>query len=317
VSAPPRPEGSLARPRWWGAWLAVGALRTLAVLPLRAHGPAGRALGALLRRLLSRRTVVEDNLARALPELSVEARTRLVAAHYDALGRAALETALAWWGSDRRLAGLARVEGLAHVRGAVAAGRGVILVGGHFTTLELAARLLRPVLDIDVTYRHVDHPVFDLVMQRGRHRSAARLIPKHRLTGMLRSLGDGRVVWFAVDQWHSGPNAALVPFFGVPTGTTTAVSRIAARTGAAVVPFFPARLEDGTYRLSFQPPLADFPGPDPVADAARLNARVEAAVRAHPEQYLWLHRRFKPIDDWTAGGRASPDTMTSSATHEP
>jgi KDO2-lipid IV(A) lauroyltransferase len=112
--------------------------------------------------------------------------------------------------------------------------------------------------------------------------------------GLLRQLKNNQAVWYAPDQNYSGKQSVFAPFFGIAAATTSATARLAAASGAAVVPFFQERLP-GTrgYRLVLEPALEDFPGDDPAADTARVNAVIEEHVRRAPAQYLWVHRRFK------------------------
>ena len=116
--------------------------------------------------------------------------------------------------------------------------------------------------------------------------------------GILRALRRNEAIWYAPDQNHGGSNPVFAPFFGIPAATITATSRLARTSGAAVVPFIPTRLADGTgYRLTLYPALEQFPGASPEVDSARINAFLEARIREQPAQYLWVHRRFKTRPD--------------------
>jgi KDO2-lipid IV(A) lauroyltransferase len=143
------------------------------------------------------------------------------------------------------------------------------MLTGHFTALDLGGRFLTLEAPVSALYRPHENPLFEEIVRRGRERSAERAIPKTDVRGMLRALRDNHAIWFAPDQSHR-------------------------RKHSAVVPFFPERLpgRDG-YRLVILPALEDFPSDDPVADAQRTNLLLEEHVRRIPEQYLWVHRRFK------------------------
>ena len=174
----------------------------------------------------------------------------------------------------------------------------MILLSAHFTSLEIGGRLLALRAPFHVLYREHKNPVFESVMRRARERHFEKAIPREDMRGLLRSLKENRAVWYAPDQNYGGEHSVYVPFFGVPAATITTTSRIARISGAAVVPFFPRRLGHGRgYRLILHPPLEDFPGEDPAADAARINRLIEAEIRKAPEQYLWVHRRFKTHPD--------------------
>ncbi|HUO82609.1 MAG TPA: lipid A biosynthesis acyltransferase [Gammaproteobacteria bacterium] len=282
-----------AAPRYWPVWLGLAGMRAGSWLPHGARMRLGRRLGAALyRKLAGRREIARRNIARCFAELGEPARRALLEAHFASLGIGLLEAALAWWAAERRIMLRVRFEGLEHLERALDAGRGVILLSAHFTTMDLGVRALGSRVSFDALYRPLGHPLFDEVMRRGRQRGMERALMKQDLRGMLRSLASNRAVWFAPDQAHAGANSARVPFFGVPAPTNTIISRLARRSGAQVIPFFPRREPDG-YRMTVLPALEAFPGTDAAADAACMNRLVEAQVRLAPEQYLWIHRRFK------------------------
>ena len=234
------------------------------------------------------------NLRLCFPGQSEDERRRLLKAHFDALGKGVVETALAWWGRSAPLQDRVRVVGLQHLQAARATGRGVILLSAHFTTLELGGRLLALQTPFHVLYRQHKNPLFEAVMQRARRRRFERAIARDDTRALLASLKAGMPVWYAPDQNHAGPQAVFVPFFGVPASTLTATARLARLSGAPVVPFFQARLPGSAgYLLVLCPALEDFPGADIEQDTARINQLLESVIREIPEQYLWVHRRFK------------------------
>ncbi|BCO31970.1 lipid A biosynthesis lauroyltransferase [Thiohalobacter sp. COW1] len=294
----PRPDPlppALLAPRHWPTWLLLGLGWGAAQLPWPLQRALGRGLGRLLYRLArERRRIARINLELCFPELDARARAVLLRQHFQSLGLGVIETAMSWWTPAQRLAGRYRLEGLEHLQAALARGRGVILLSAHFTTLEIAGRLLALQTPFHVLYRTHKNPVFERAMRRARERHFERAIAREDMRGFLRSLKRNMPVWYAPDQDYGREKSVFTPFFGVPAATITATSRLAAASGAAVVPFFPERRADGRgYILRLQPALADFPGASPEADAARINALIEAQVRTRPGQYLWAHRRFK------------------------
>lgn len=282
-------------PHCWGSWLSLAVLRLGVRFPYGRQLPLGRGIGRLLHLLLPRRRrIAERNLALCLPKLAPERRRELVRACFESIGIAFFEVALAWWGEDERLQALARVEGLEHLERALARGRGVILLSGHFTTLEIGARLLHRHQAFRPVYRASRNEVWDWAMLRGRERHVGQAIDRGDVRGILRVLRANGCVWYAPDQDYGREHSVFVPFFSVPTATITATSRLAALTGAAVVPLFQRRLPGtGGYVVTLEPALEAFPSGDDTADAARVSRLVEGWVRACPEQYLWTHRRFK------------------------
>jgi lipid A biosynthesis lauroyl (or palmitoleoyl) acyltransferase len=266
-------------------------------LPWPLQRMLGRAIGALLRLLLpGRRRVAERNLELCFPELGATEREALLREHFAALGTSLFEFGRAWWGSVAPMRRGLVVEGLEHIEAARAAGRGVIVVSGHFTTLEICGRLMCDHVPLAGMYRPHAEPAMEWAVRRGRARYAAAMFPKQDVRGAVRHLRQGGLLWYAPDQDPSRGDAVYVPFFGRPAHSLTSTHTLARLSGAAVVLFQHVRRPDGGYTLGLRP-LPDFPGTDPAADTARVIAGIEEMVRAAPAQYLWIHRRFKRQPD--------------------
>jgi len=297
----PRFRARFFHPRFWGLWLGLGLFWLVAQLPYAWLLRLGRGLGALTYRLAgSRRRIARRNLELCFPDLSAAERERLVRENFASMGIAFFEMAISWWWPRQRLSRLAHIEGLEHLQRAQAEGRGVILMALHFTTLEIGAALLGQRQTIDGMYREHANPVFDYVQRRGRerHNADAAAIEREDIRAMLKVLRAGRAIWYAPDQDYGRKQSLFVPLFGIPAATVTATTKFARLGKAQVMPFIQTRLADGSgYRLTIHPPLADFPGESEEADCRRINRWVEQAVRRHPEQYLWAHRRFKSRPD--------------------
>ena len=283
-------------PRFWPLWLALGVVRLLAALPFRAQRVAGQAIGGLAYLFGgTRKAIAARNLELAFPELGAAGQRQLLRRHFDSLGMSVIETGMCWWASDERIARLVEVNGFEHVEAALAAGHGGIMLTGHFTTLDLGGRFLTRLAPVSAMYRPHRNPLFEEIMRRGRERSARQAFVKSDVRAMIRALRTNHLVWYAPDQAHQrGKYSAVVPLFGIPAPTNTATSAFARLGKAPVIPFFPVRLPGAAgYRLEILPPLEDFPGADPAADAERINRLLEERIRQCPEQYLWVHRRFK------------------------
>ena len=288
-------QASLLAPRQWPAWLGAGVLKLLVWLPQRWILHAGAAFGAMIAPLLrERRHVVTRNLELCFPELDPVARARLRTAVLRDMGAMLGEFALGWMASDRKLERLrVRIDGMEHLQALRAQGRGALLVGGHFSHLELCARLISRQLRIAGMYRRMDSDVFEFLVLRARLGYADTMFDKDELRSTLKYMKRGGFIWYAPDQDMRGKDSVFAPFFGIPASTITATHHLARLSGAAVVPFFHRRLSDGGYALRLEAPLDDFPTDDVVADSARINALIERMVREAPEQYLWAHKRFK------------------------
>jgi KDO2-lipid IV(A) lauroyltransferase len=285
----------LLAPRHWPAWLAVGLLWCVAQLPYPAAIRVGEMLGTLLYPVVPRRRhIVLVNLGLCFPELSETQRRALARKNFRYTGRMLIEMALSWWAPPSRLPPLAHFKGLEHWEAARKTGRGVLLIGGHFTPMEMAARLAGLQTEFSVMYRRNNNPVFEYLtaLYRDRHYGAA--IPRNDIRALVRRLRQGDSVWYAPDQDYGRRHAVFAPFFGIPAATIAATSRIARMSGAVVLPAtYHGRDDASGYDITFLPPLTDYPTDDPEADAARMNRFFEEAIRHAPEQYFWAHRRFK------------------------
>jgi len=261
--------------------------------------PVQIVLGGLIGRFLylsmgERREVAWANLSVCFPELSRAQRAQLLRRHFGALGIAVMEVGAAWWGSDEALARRARIRGMEHLDAALAAGHGVILLGAHFTTLEIGLRVLTARRPCHVVYRPLGDQGLEQQIRAWRARHRVTMVPREDVRGMIRALRENQPLWMAPDQNTASRHAVFVPFFGEPAATVPTLSKLCRRSHARVVPFVQHRLPGlAGYELVLGPALEDFPSGDSVADTARINQVIEVAVRRSPEQYLWTHRRFK------------------------
>lgn len=284
-------------PRYWPTWIGLGLLRFLALLPFPLMLAAGAMLGAILRRLpLGWAHTARRNIELCLPELGAVERERLLNRHFASLGMALLEVPLAWWTPQSRLGRIISVEGAEHLRAALARGRGAILLTAHFTPMEMAGRMLASVTPVNVLYRPTKNEALAYALGRCRCNLGVSPIPRDDIRALITALKNNEAVWYAPDQSYRKKGAEMVPLFGIPAATNTFTSRIARMTGAAVLPYFVERLPGMRgYRAVIHPPLENFPGDSPCGDAERFHRLIEARVRAVPEQYLWIHRRFKGL----------------------
>ena len=286
----------LLLPRYWATWAGLSVMRAMELLPFPVQRRVGSALGRLIRRLpLAYVRIARCNIELCMPALSPQGRAELLDRHCESLGMALCETADTWWSSDRRVHQLAEVQGLENLHAALAKGRGAIMIGGHFTTIEIATRILGTVVPLNVVYRPTKNALLSHIMFTSFSRHG-KPIAHDDIRTMIRALKKNEAVWYAPDQSYRNKGAAMVHFFGIPAATTTATSRLARISGAAVLTYFPERLPGNAgYRVVIGPALEDFPGADSTYDAERFNRLLEAQIRRVPEQYLWVHRRFKGL----------------------
>lgn len=283
-------------PRYWPTWLGLGILWLIVQLPWSLQMQLGKWLGLLMHRMLKkRRRICCVNLELAFPALTSEERQQLNRQHFISLGQGLLETAMSWWGNEKKLEQLTQLEGIEHLHQALETG-GVVLLSAHFTSLELGGRMLAPHIPLHVVYRPHQNPVIEQLVAKLRAKRYGKAIPRTRIRTMLQSLKNGHAVWYAQDQHFKQKNRLFVPFFGVEAATNTATSRIAGIGTSKVIPFFTVRNDDG-YLLRFLPELENFPGESVADDTLRINQLIEQQVREFPDQYLWTHRRFKTAPD--------------------
>ena len=286
-------------PRYWPSWLGIGILRIVELLPYRAIMAVGRGLGFLARGLVPKyRRIARRNLELCFPALTTRQRDKLLRQQFSALGRAVCESAMSWWSSAERIRRLSSIEGLHHLDLAVAHGRGVILLTAHFTTLEISARILCAARPVCILYKPVRSPVLAAVSNRARARLAGTAVLYDDIRGMISALRRNEIVWYAPDQSFRKKGAQMVPFFGIPAASNVHTSRLAELTGATVLYMSHERLPDARgYRLTIHPPFAHYPSGDAMADVRQLHRCIEADATRIPDQYWWIHRRFKGLSE--------------------
>ena len=294
-----KPLSSYRAPETWPVWIGMALLRLVCLLPHRVALALGRVFGLLAHAMGgSRRAVARRNIELCFPELDADSRDALAREHFKALGMAMIELGLGRWASLQRLRRFSTLTGLEHVRDALATGKGVILLSAHFTTLEIMGRVLADEIPpFDAVFRKNRSDFMTELQRSGREVSADTTIEKRDIKKMVRSLRNGRAVWYAPDQSYNRKGAEVIDFFGVPAMHTTATSTLARLGDALVVPFFPRRRDDMTYEFVLLPAFDNFPSDDPVADTQRYIEVLEKHIGSCPEQYFWIHRKFKDLPD--------------------
>lgn len=284
----------LAAPWHWPAWAFIAAMWLACRLPLRWQFALGRQLGRFAFHVGGRRrAIAEANVRHCFPDLDAAARTQLARRTFEGVGIGLFEAAYAWSRPLAPLASRVELHGLAALEEAAAQGRGVLLAGTHFSTVEIAGALLAERVSFDVIYRRNRNAVVDWAMLRGRRRRYEAVIERSHMRQVARRLQQGRIVWYAADQDFGRRHSVFAPFFGHPAATVTAGARLARMTGAAVVLMSHFRDEARQAWSVRLKPLHSYPSGDALPDATRLNAAIETEIRRNPAQYLWLHRRFK------------------------
>ena len=261
-------------------------------LPFRALAAIGNAVGTLLFWLIpERRRVTRINLAKCFPRMEEAERERLARAAFRAFCRSFVDRAVLWWGSPARIERMVRLEGLEHMD---AAGPKVIVLAPHFAGLDAAGIRLSMERDLSSLYSHQKDPVLDRLLLKSRTRFRPHIVSRQQgLRKVLRWIKDGIPFYYLPDLDFGRKGTVFVPFFGVPAATAVGLSYIARSTGAKVVPCVARMLPEGGYVAKFYPAWSDFPSGDETTDARRMMAFIEERVLEMPEQYHWLHKRFK------------------------
>ena len=285
----------LYHPRFWFTWAGVGLLRLMALLPYGLIQYLGPAVGRLYVLVMPRRKVIaRTNIDLCFPDRSAEWRRQLLKDSFDSLGRTLLEAPLAWWAPPRRMVKLAHIHGMENLQAAMDRGKGVLLLSAHLNSPEFGGRLLVHEQPFVAMYRPSNNPVIDRMISKARLRWLPQIITRHNVRGVIRALKQGKAVWYAVDQNAGRRESVFAEFFGIPASTNPATARLARLSGALVVPFRAVRRKDGKgHDIFLEAPWEDFPSGDLVADTRRVNDLVERWVRETPEQYMWIHRRFR------------------------
>ncbi|WP_064603561.1 LpxL/LpxP family Kdo(2)-lipid IV(A) lauroyl/palmitoleoyl acyltransferase [Photobacterium sp. J15] len=283
-------------PRYWSTLLMIGVMYLMSWLPYFIQFRLGQLIGRLAMRFIKkRRHTIQRNLELCFPDMPEEERQELIKKNIDNTGLALFETCMAWFWPDLRVERHVEIEGLEHVRKLEEEGKGVLLIAIHSLNLELGARafgLKAPGVGV---YRPNKNPCFDFFQFQGRVRSNKYMIDRKDVKGMLKALRNGERVWYAPDHDYGLRRSSFAPLFAVEKAcTTTGTSLLVDATDCAVVPFSMVRkTNSGSYTLKIFPPLEEFPHNNPDAAAAYINKAIERSIMEAPEQYMWLHRRFK------------------------
>jgi len=283
----------LLHPRYWLTWSGLGLLWLIVQLPYPVLHILGSALGKLSRPFLKRRErIAIKNIELCFPEMTPLARDQMVNKNFVSLGLGLMETGMAWFWSDKRVRKWFDVEGIENL---VNATKGVMVIGIHFMSLELCARVMGLCRPMMATYRPHNSPLMEWAQTKGRMRSNKAMINRRNLSGFVHALKAGEAVWFAPDQDYGPKGSVFAPFFSVKNAATTngtyALSKLA---NVNLITLSMIRRSDKKgYHMYISNPLSGYPEGDEVVAAGYMNKIIEHEILRAPEQYLWMHRRFK------------------------
>ncbi|AVF36844.1 kdo(2)-lipid IV(A) palmitoleoyltransferase [Rahnella sikkimica] len=292
----PRFSASFLRPRYWLTWFGLGVLFLLVQLPYPILYRLGNWLGRTSMRFLKRRvSIARRNLQLCFPDLPADQVEARIVSNFESLGMGLLETGMAWFWSDARVKRWFDVSGLQNLKKAQENNQGVLVIGVHFMSLELGGRAMGLCQPMMAMYRPHNNKAMEFVQTWGRLRSNKAMLDRKDLRGMVHALKKGEAVWFAPDQDYGPRGSVFAPLFAVDQAATTSGTFMLARLAKpALVTVVLIRKPDGKgYELVIQPQLEDYPIDDEMAAAAYMNRVIEKEIMRAPDQYLWLHRRFK------------------------
>jgi len=265
------------------------------ILPFPVKLWFGKRLGVLLYWIPNSRThITRTNIALCFPQMSKRQQEAMVRQVFENFGASLIESAMGWWDSPEKIQSMTEIIGLEHLEHAKSKGKGVLFIGAHFSTIDLAAKLTSNLFKCYAMYRQQNNPVLNWVMTRGRNRQVLGMIPHTSMRGAAKALRQNQIVWYSPDQDMGEDKSVYAPFFGHPAATITATAKLAKLSGAPLVMFVSYRkADDSGYVAKLIPGPDNFPSGDEEADATAVNALIEQGVRCAPAQYYWFHRRFK------------------------
>ena len=282
-------------PKYWLTWLGVIILYTISWLPYRWQLWLGRMIGRLLYKLgYSRIKVAKRNLALCFPEKSEAERTALLKKNIENTGIALLETGMGWWWPDWRFKGKVTIEGIENIEKIKAQGQGVLILTMHYLSTEMNCRGAGAAEPMVVFYRPNNNALMEYFQFRGRNRANKYMLGKRDVKGLIKALKDGESCIYLPDQDYGRNKSLFIPFYGIDAATTTGTLIFAKQKNCQVLMMTPTRNDDDSgYTISFSKPWQNFPSGDDAADLLRVNQELEKAISYKPEQYMWVHRRFK------------------------
>jgi KDO2-lipid IV(A) lauroyltransferase len=281
-------------PKYWLTWLSVFILYSVSWFPYFVQKRIGKLLGKLLKIIAKKRyNVAKRNLELSFPDFSQEKRQTILDANLDNAGMAVLETGMGWWWPTWRVTQKAEFEGYEHIEAILAKGKGVLAYAIHNMNLEFACRMAGLKYPSVVFYRKHNNRLMEYISYHGRKRSNKYMVHKRNVKGLISALDDGELCMYLPDQDYGRKKCEFTPFFAVPEVATTTGSLLFAKQANCETVFLVSVRTDNGYKIIVQPGLDNFPSDDDNYDVTRINQMIEKMIMLAPEQYLWMHKRFK------------------------
>ena len=284
-------------PKFFPTWILILLMRIGVFIPFQFQVILGKIIGRMIYPFMSKlRTIAYSNISNCFPEKKQPQVTLLVKQHFEAIGVSLFETANAYYGSDKKIKKLLNISNDHYFLDALKEEGGIIILCSHFMPLMLGSRALLIDNTIANIYRPQNNQLFDKAMVKGYKRNGAVMIKSTDTRSIIKAINNSLPIWYAPDQDLGINNSVFAPLFGIETATASATARLAKNNNTRVIPYSFIRTKYG-YEMSFEKPLKNYPSNDPVKDATTTNKILEKQIIKAPEQYLWIHRRFKTRPD--------------------
>ena len=262
-------------------------------IPFNFQVLIGKTIGKLLYPFMHKlRSTAYSNISHCFPDKKQNQVNLLVKRHFEAIGVSFFETANAYYGSDKKIKKLLTITNENFFQDALKEEGGIILLCSHFMPLMLGSRALLINHTIANIYRPQNNKLFDRIMVKGYKKNGAVMIKSTDTRSIIKAINNSLPIWYAPDQDLGKNNSVFAPFFGIQTATASATARLAKNNNTRVIPYSFIRTKKG-YTMSFEKPIANYPSNNPIQDATIVNQILEKQIVKSPEQYLWIHRRFK------------------------
>ena len=280
-------------PKYFLTWILILLMRVGVFVPFRLQVFFGKIIGKLIYPVMTElRKTAYSNISNCFPDKKHPQVTLLVKQHFEAIGISLFETANAYFASDKKIKKMLIIVNEQHFTEALKKEGGIILLCSHFMPLMLGSRALLIKHTIANIYRPQNNKLFDKVMVKGYLKNGAVMIKSTDTRSIIKAINNSLPIWYAPDQDLGRNNSVFAPLFGIQTATASATSRLAKNNNTRVIPYSFVRTKHG-YEMSFDKPLKNYPSGDAIKDASETNQILEKQILKNPEQYLWIHRRFK------------------------
>ena len=288
-------ESNLLQPRYWPTWFGLGIMRLLAYLPLPVLAALGSFIGELSFRLFSsRRKIAHKNIQSCFPSWSEKKTAAVNRKCFRLIGQSIFFSGFGWWSNKKKLNSKVKIVNREHYDKALSQGKNIILLAPHFCALEIAGLVLsqeRPMISM---YQHTKNRLVDKFVKRGRCRFDGILVErKEPLRHLIRLIRKGYPFYYLPDQ-DARDKGVFAPFFGIQASTIPVLGKFAAMSKSVVIPCSTKILPFGKgFEVLLGSPMENFPTGEDIKDTTLMNQVIEQMIEPMPEQYFWVHKRFK------------------------